>query len=35
MIFIEHVPIKMGVPNTPWVIYILVSNVPVGEEKQL
>ena len=28
MIFIEHVPIKVGVANNLWVIYILVSNIP-------
>ena len=28
MIFIEHVPIKVGVANINWVIYILVSNIP-------
>ena len=28
MIFIEHVPIKVGVANTLWVIYALVSFIP-------
>lgn len=28
MIFIDHVPVKVGVANTHWVIYILVSNIP-------
>ena len=29
MIFIEHVAIKVGVANTHWVIYALVSIIPV------
>ena len=28
MIFIEHVPIKVGAAKTLWVIYILVCNIP-------
>ena len=28
MIFIEHVSIKVGVANTHWVIYALVSFIP-------
>ena len=35
MIFIDHVPNKVGTANTCWVIYTLVSDIPTHEENRL